>query len=446
MWNDTIRMCFYVEYMKTQTHTYPNGFRTVYEQSNAPVTHIHAFCEFGSAYESEGIRGIAHFIEHMCFKGTTHIHNSTKLTFEYDKIGAYMNAFTEKEFTCYVVKCDSDYTENMIHLVSDMMLNSRFKMSDCVKEEQIVIEENSKGNDDTYENLLDTLNRHLFAGSSFEFPIDTLEYHKHKMVCAQSQRLYNKYYKPSRMVLSVVSNLPYSHMRKIVDTSYFVRRKENVEIPPLKLCVSPQTEPIFHLTRTPGRNTTYIAIGFRIDATTDRHVAFMLQKVLGGPTNSRLFKTLREQNGLTYASGALVSTYANLGSIVISAETDSSRLLKNGSKKGVLPVIFEILSDLFHNGVPNCELQLVKRFLSGSLTTGLEYGELKCRSNGIAMVLYPDEPVCPLSKVYDTYYKDITSAQLHAFTRKYFVPSNMTVCIASDKPHSMTDIRKVSIL
>ena len=79
-----------------QSHVYPNGFRFVYEKSanTLPITSIQLFCDVGSVYETENIRGASHFIEHMCFKGTEKKHTSKEIFIEYDKIGAYFNAYT----------------------------------------------------------------------------------------------------------------------------------------------------------------------------------------------------------------------------------------------------------------------------------------------------------------------------------------------------------------
>lgn len=75
--------------MTVKTYTFPNGFRMIYEKSlgNVPVTYARSFCDFGSADEPSDAKGSAHFIEHMCFKGTESIKDSTKITDMYDKIG-----------------------------------------------------------------------------------------------------------------------------------------------------------------------------------------------------------------------------------------------------------------------------------------------------------------------------------------------------------------------
>ena len=87
--------------MGVRTYTFPNGFKLIYEKSlgNIPVTFTRTFCNFGSVDEPKDAKGSAHFIEHMCFKGTSSIEDSLQLTQTFNKIGAYMNAMTNKLFT-----------------------------------------------------------------------------------------------------------------------------------------------------------------------------------------------------------------------------------------------------------------------------------------------------------------------------------------------------------
>jgi predicted Zn-dependent peptidase len=442
--------CFVcVYYMSSvKTHAYPNGFRFVYEKSNdhVRVTHIQTFCEFGSAYEVDGVRGASHFIEHMCFKGTTHIKDSRRLNLEYDKIGAYMNAYTEKQYTCYVVKCDSNYTENMIRLTSDMLLNSKFAKGECEKEEKVVIEENSNNADDIEHSLFNSLDKSLYAGSAFEYPIDTLDYHDVKLECSTIHNMYDKFYTPNRMVMSIVTDLSYEQVKRFIDKSYFVKSVPLAPtIPEPNKCVTQQNAPVFNLKSDHSKRTTHVAVGFRIDSV-DRHKVYMLNKILGGPTTARLFRTLREQNGLTYSSSASTDVYGDVGDITIYAETDTMRLIKNGNDKGVLPLIFDILSDIVRNGVHADELNLAKSYVDGTINTSLDNGNGKCENNGLSAILYPAEPICSRSNRFDMYYKAITKDDINEVARKYFTPNNMTVCIAGGKLPSLAQVTRIAKL
>ncbi len=432
--------------MSVKTYTFPNGFRMVYEKSpsNIPITYLRVFCDFGSADEPRDAKGSAHFIEHMCFKGTKSINNSIKLTQTYDKIGAYMNATTNKLYTCYIVKCDSQYLESMCNLVSDMMLNSVFDEKECMKEEQVVIEENSRDDDDSNETAFVELDKLMYKGSVYELPIDTMEYHKKNLTFKRIREIYESRYQPNRMVLSIVSNLSFVHIKHIVASSLFVKTKNRISCgPKIDQYLSPQSEPQYKIIEKKSENTTHLAIGFRVDES-DRYKLKLLTTILGGSMSGRLFTTLREQNGLTYNSSASINMYINYGDLTIYAETDSSKMIQNGKgKKGVLPIIVDIICDITKNGVSNNEVLMAKRNLEGSLNTSLDDNELKCIHNGTYELLYPDRTIYPYNTTYGKHYKTITTGEINQVARKYFNRRNMSVCLSGGSPPKLSEIQRL---
>ena len=237
--------------MTIQTFTYPNGFRIVYEKTKneSPISSIHAFCELGSVYETDGIRGVSHFIEHMCFKGTKKIPKPKDIFIEYDKIGAYFNAYTEKEYTCYTIKCDNDYIENSIVIMSDMLLNSTFNKKEYGKEEKVVIEENARDHDDPEDLLCENMDKLIYKGSSYANSVDTIAYHKKRMDYEKVLEIYKLFYVPNRMVLSIVSSLSFEYIKKIIYKTFFIQKIECLPIPveyQIKPFVLPQTNILYN--------------------------------------------------------------------------------------------------------------------------------------------------------------------------------------------------------
>ena len=110
--------------MTIQTYEFPNGFRVIYEKSKSslPISSLFTFCDAGSVYETENLRGVSHFIEHMCFKGTKKIPKSKDIFMHYDKIGAEFSAFTVQRYTCYTVKCIDEKIDQSIQIVSDIII------------------------------------------------------------------------------------------------------------------------------------------------------------------------------------------------------------------------------------------------------------------------------------------------------------------------------------
>jgi predicted Zn-dependent peptidase len=172
---------------KYKLYTFPNKFRVIYQHLNQslPITSIQVFCKVGSILETEKVRGISHFVEHMCFKGTKKMVHLNEVFENYDEIGAYINAYTEKEFTCYTLKCSDTYVENSTHILADMMLNSTIPKKEFLKEQKVVVEENIRNINDDEWFFFDKLNAifldniiciSYFAISVFFFNLNTLFY------------------------------------------------------------------------------------------------------------------------------------------------------------------------------------------------------------------------------------------------------------------------------
>jgi len=293
--------------MGPKTITFPNGFRLIYEKSTSslPITSIYAFCKIGSVHESDGLRGASHIIEHMCFKGTKRIPKSKDIRLKYDKIGAYLNAFTEKDYTCFTIKCDSEYSQNCIEIVSDMMLHSKFSKSDYLSELPIVVEENNNNNNNQEHLASVDINRLLFQGTPYEQPIDELAYHtKDTLQYSDVISMYHQYYQPGNIILSIVSDLPIEHFKRFLRRSVFTKNllSERVSVASC-LIPAPRLEPgiQYNLREKKGITNAIVAIGFRTceRASPDKYILEFLNATLSR-SSGRLFEILREKKSLIY--------------------------------------------------------------------------------------------------------------------------------------------------
>jgi predicted Zn-dependent peptidase len=433
--------------MTIQTFTYPNGFRIVYEKTKneSPISSIHAFCELGSVYETDGIRGVSHFIEHMCFKGTKKIPKPKDIFIEYDKIGAYFNAYTEKEYTCYTIKCDNDYIENSIVIMSDMLLNSTFNKKEYVKEEKVVIEENARDHDDPEDLLCENMDKLIYKGSSYANSVDTIAYHKKRMDYEKVLEIYKLFYVPNRMVLSIVSNFSFDYIKQIIYKTFFIEKIECLPIPveyQIKPFVLPQTNILYNIDKKIGINTTHLSIGFKIDPC-NKYVLNMLKNLLSGPMSARLFMILREDNGLTYSSDIDTCYHRDIGDFTFYAEVDNNKVMKNDFKPGVLPLIIQLINELIEHGVKQSELEITRGYIRGQLNIDLEDSDEAACYNGEQALLYPNKKIIPYSKAYDTFYKNITKKEVDAIIKKYFKKSNMNVCLVGEKLPALNDVKTI---
>ena len=471
-----------------QTKTYPNGFRIIYQyaSSKIPVSHIYAFCDVGPVYEPDNLRGVSHFIEHMCFKGTNKTPDLKNLFKTYDSTGAYFNAYTKIRYTAYTLKCDDDHIDNNIRIMADMILDSKFDKKEFRKEEMVVIEENIQDSDDPIQKLNEEMNAFLYKGSSFEMPIDHINYHKTKYDYDKVLDFYQKMYQPSRIVLSVISNIPFSRFCHFLKKTLFVQKKSTCGITPIiHYYITPEnlhTRPLdnipIKLISKKQTNTTHFYIGFRTQ-TVDKYILNTLKHILSSTFNSRLFFLLREKEGLTYTSRAYVDYNELYGGFYIYAETDNSKIIKNTAttaanktryrrrktsakfrknytkrrgnrggksetgRKGVLPIIIDLLYDLIHNGVTKEEVAIIKGYLKGSMKMALSNMDRIVTHNGTQMLLYPEKPITPFIKLYDTFYKPVTKSLIDRVIRKYFIVDNMFICMIGDHLPNESKIRQL---
>ena len=204
-----------------QKHVWPNGFRCIYEKSMNPssqITYIQLFCDMGSAYEIDGIRGASHMIEHMCFKGTNTIPNKTELMLHFDRNGVYFNAMTEKRYTSYILKCPDEHVESCLRILATMILDSNFNRKEFKKEERVVIQENIIRSDNPFIFTKSVIDSTLYEGSSYMYEIDTSRYHTKPFNYDEIVNLYHMFYHPSRMLISVVSNRSFTNITQILKT------------------------------------------------------------------------------------------------------------------------------------------------------------------------------------------------------------------------------------
>ena len=422
-----------------QKHVWPNGFRCIYEKSMNPssqITYIQLFCDMGSAYEIDGIRGASHMIEHMCFKGTNTIPNKTELMLHFDRNGVYFNAMTEKRYTSYILKCPDEHVESCLRILATMILDSNFNRKEFKKEERVVIQENIIRSDNPFIFTKSVIDSTLYEGSSYMYEIDTSRYHTKPFNYDEIVNLYHMFYHPSRMLISVVSNRSFTNITQILKNTRFV---SNIPVHPIpqKFSINhhikPYNELRIKLENKPNMNSIHLCVVFNTK-TIDKYVLNMLSDIISNSFTSKLDVLLRDKHGLTYMSNVLVNYTELHGIFCICVMTDSKTILQNQkkSKPGVFPVIIHFLHDICKNGITSAELRLQKGRMKGNLAIQHENPENITQYNGYQSLVFPDRELTPTTKFYETHYQHICKADVDRAIRTYFTRSNMTVCMVGN--------------
>ena len=207
---------------------FPNKFKLVYEnpKSDLPISSIAVYCDIGSIYEDKDkLKGASHMIEHMCFKGTRKNPSSIEINKKFGEWGSDINASTEKRLSCFTIKCQNDFLDENITLLSDMLLNSVFNKKEYEKEFMVIIEECLKDKDDPDIEIDNIINQELFKDSAYSYPVDDISFRKHGSNYKDVFDMYKLYYIQNRMVMSICTLFPIEHLISIIKKSDFYNKK-----------------------------------------------------------------------------------------------------------------------------------------------------------------------------------------------------------------------------
>jgi len=436
-----------------------NGLRVVYEKSpsSLPLTSIQCFVNMGSIHEPKDVRGISHIIEHMIFKGTKKLPTSTDVSKPYDKTGAYMNAYTDKQLTCYVIKCQNDFFDVCLGVLSDILFHSKFERKEFEKEYDVVIEEARINVDDVLTTVDESITKILYKGSSYENPVDHLSYHTPKRIeYEKAIEIYKNYYVPKNMVLSIVSSIPYKDIIRFIKNTYFWKERisrSTSRLPPPNLYLEPFREPQIIIEKKSGLESTNVAIGFRTCNmySNDKYTLNLLKFILIGPIMSRFFRILREENGLTYRTSINISNYEHSGDFTIFTQIDPKKILRNKNKPGLLPIIASIFKSLLKNGVMKEEYKTAKGYLKGILMRHYEDNDNLADHNGTHFLFESGEPgsgdenVFSYLKKYDVCYEQITREDINRVIKKYFILENLCIFIMGTKVPSIKSVHDIFV-
>ena len=192
-----------------------NGLTVLHEKRDVSVTTVMLGVKYGSAYESEKEKGIAHFIEHLCFKGTKK-RNTKQIAFELEKVGGILNAFTAEEETAYHVKLPSEHLELAMDVIFDIFFNPLFPEEEVKKEANVICEEIKMYHDNPRAHVFEQIKKGLYKYPFGMFGAGTQE----NVRGMTRQQLFDKHreiYSPGNSVLVVVGNNEFEEVVKFAE-------------------------------------------------------------------------------------------------------------------------------------------------------------------------------------------------------------------------------------
>jgi len=428
-----------------QTHIFDNGCCLIYEKTDLPLSSIQIYQQFGSIHEPPNLRASAHMIEHMVFKGCSKYEKSTTISDIYDKIGAEVNAYTEKSYTCYYVKCGYQYTQQALEPLGEMLFSSVFNKKDYELEHAVVIEENTLAVNDTDELESNEIERLLFNGTIYDSPIDNIAYHTKKSLDRETVfQLYKNVYIPQNTICSIVSHHPFKTIVHMLQNTRFT--KSHIKQSPTfyieRQCAQQQNLFPISCISIP-LEAVRISLGFRTCPYNhpDRYILNLIKSFLSDGMNSFLFNELREKHGFTYSSEIEVNYYKTVGSFILYTEIDKTKT------KQVLPILKQILKNLYHKGMTYSQIKHTKQELKGRQILRLNNIDLSGKQNALAIInatnavplsivplsIVPLSTVplsiVPLSTIFEQKYAPITKEDVLRVCQTYFAPNLLKGCL-----------------
>jgi predicted Zn-dependent peptidase len=308
-----------------QRDTLSNGLRVL----TAPLDHAKSVACYimlaaGSRYEDASNRGIAHFAEHMFFKGTERRPTARDLSMEVDKIGGEFNAFTSKEYTGYYIRCAGEERDTALDVLVDMLRNSKFDSGELEREKGVIIEEMNMYFD-TPRDYVSSLYEELVFGSN---PLGWETLGTRDTVTSATRDTFTGYlgqwYKPPRIVVGVAGQIGDGLLPKLEEL--LGDMSGNGKDRPQPAEVERSAQPRIRVLRKDSDQAN-VCVGvpsYPLDHP-DRYALVLLGTVLGTGMSSRLFLEVRERRGLAYYVFAHNSSYTDAGTLFAQGGVDLKR-------------------------------------------------------------------------------------------------------------------------
>jgi predicted Zn-dependent peptidase len=366
--------------MEIVFHTLPNGIRLVHHRIPGIVAHCGLIINTGSRDETEAEHGIAHFIEHMLFKGTTK-RKAYHILSRLEDVGGELNAYTTKEETAVHASFMKEHYERAIEIISDITFNSVYPSKEIEKEKEVVIEEINSYKDNPAELIFDDFEEQIFLnqpiGRNILGTFETVRSFTRENIFSFISNNYNT----SQMVFCSVGNIPNEKIIKLF-TRFFS------EIPsgfvPSKPFKTWQYIPSSVVRKMDTYQNHCIMGNVAYNLMDNRRLGmFLLNNILGGQgLNSRLNLSLREKNGFAYNVESSYNPYCDTGVFSIYFGTDSHNLEKS------ISIAESELNKLRSVKLGTIQLSKAKNQIKGYLARGYENHESLMLSLGKSLLVF----------------------------------------------------------
>ena len=342
-----------------------NGVRVISQR----VEHMHTvsmgiWVANGTRHESSEVNGIAHFIEHLLFKGTKR-RNARQISLEMDSMGGILNAFTGHEYVCYYAKVLAKFLPRMTDLMTDIFLHSIFPAEELERERKVILQEIKMRDDNPEECIHDRFHQSFWCNQPLGYSIlgseeTILSLSRDTIVGYKMSR-----YHPEEIIISAAGNVRHEDLVGLMESAFsamasdWTTRSVVKAVPSAGRCVNLSERDLEQTLVCMGTNALP-------HDHPDRYVLFLLNSILGGGMSSRLFQEIREKRGLAYSVYSYVISHADSGALVVYAGTEQGNCCE------AIDIALGQIRRIKQEPVPQDELDSFREQLKGRTLMSLE--------------------------------------------------------------------------
>lgn len=342
--------------------TLSNGLRVIHQSSDSNVVYCGYELNVGTRNEEPGYEGMAHFCEHVSFKGTKR-RKSWHISNALESVGGDLNAYTNKEDTVYYAAVLKEHTARAIDLLTDIVFYSTYPQAEIDKEVEVICDEIESYNDSPAELIYDEFENLLFANHALGHNILGTAERVRSFKTADAQCFTQRYYRPENSIFFLYGDVDFKRVVRLLEraTSDFAPSKPIIE-PALNQPLPPNM-PDF-IEKNHGTHQAHVMVGTRgYDIYDKRRMSlYLLNNLLGGPgMNARLNLSLRERHGLVYTVESSMVSYCDTGVWAIYFGCDPKDVGR------CLKLVRKELDRVIQKPLSDTQLRAVKKQIKGQI-------------------------------------------------------------------------------
>ena len=357
-----------------------NGLQVVTDpMEGVESTALGLWFKVGARYETAKLSGMAHFIEHMLFKGTDR-RSSFSISEEIEATGGYLNAYTSRENTAFYARMLAQDTELCLDVLADVLQHSRFEPEDIEREQTVISQEIAQAEDTPDDVVFTDFQSQAFAGQGLGQSVLGSQQTLSNINRENAMAFWQYHYRPDKASLVASGGVDHDAFVRLAERLFWPDRGERGprEMPTAAKYTGGVT------LKTRALEQVHTVLGFEGASMTDpRYFASaVLSTLLGGGSSSRLFQEIREKRGLAYHVGAHTSGYADTGLFAVYAGTAPE------AEAELLSVLIDEFKRLVDTNVPELEIERARAQIRASVLMGRESTSSRAEDAAQQMLVY----------------------------------------------------------